>query len=351
MIAKEKAVSAAQDKRIQAGNKQESDVAFYLRRAYGDREDVIVLNDLRVSHNGEVAQVDHFIIWTYGFIIIESKSIHGHVKVNKHGEWTRSYKNTWYGIPSPLRQADLQAKLLKGLLNDHAEKVLPAVNFVAFTITQRFGGRVWKKLCAVSNNCILERDNISRADNKLIYKAESLIDGIDKIIGKRTSFSTLATLNRVVDTRPDFSESELHRIKDFLLSQHAEANNVESPTKGANLDIASTKSAQKEVQPTIVDWHTEGTASPDEPPSEHRDDSELQIRCKHCKTEEGLTPKSGKYGYYVTCGGCDKNTSMKAQCPACHSKDTKVSKQGQIFTLSCSSCVKQSKLKINGKDI
>tara|TARA_B100000424_G_scaffold217700_1_gene175899 strand:+ start:7518 stop:8564 length:1047 start_codon:yes stop_codon:yes gene_type:complete len=338
MIAKEKVVSAAQDKRTQAGNKQESDVAFYLRRAYGDREDVIVLNDLRVSHNGEVAQIDHFIIFAYGFIIVESKSIHGHVKVNKHGEWTRSYKSRWYGIPSPLRQADLQAKLVKGLLNHHAEEVLPAVNLVAFKITQRFGGRVWKKLCAVSNNCILERDNISRADNKLIYKAESLINGVDGIIGKQTSFSTLATINRIVDSRPVFSKAELHSIKDFLLSQHTEARNVLSSTKGASLNISATGSAPKITQPTIVEGHTDGTPDANEATKEDTSDSALLICCKYCKAEEGLNPKSGKYGYYVTCGECAKNTPMKAQCPSCQSKDTKVSKKKDSFTMVCNSC-------------
>jgi len=346
MIAKEKAVSAAQDKRIQAGNKQESDVAFYLRRAYGDREDVIVLNDLRVSHNGEVAQVDHFIIFAYGFIIVESKSIHGHVKINKQGEWTRSYKNTWYGIPSPLRQADLQAKLVKGLLNHHAEAVLPSVNLVTFKITQRFGGRVWQKLCAVSNSCILERENISGADNKLIYKAESLIDGIDKIIGKRVGYSTFATLSRAVDTRPAFSKAELHSIKDFLLSQHAEASEMQPAVQNSDLDIAATETVQEAAQPIVVDANTKGAPETTEASSVHPDHSKLLIRCKYCKAEEGLTPKSGKYGYYVTCGECGKNTPMKAQCPECHSKDTKVSKRKQSFTLLCNTCETNSYLNV-----
>ena len=344
MIAKEKAVSAAQDKRVQAGNKQESDVAFYLRRAYGDREDVIVLNDLRVSHNGEVAQVDHFIIWTYGFIIIESKSIHGHVKVNEHGEWTRSYKNTWYGIPSPLRQAELQSSLIKALLNHHADNILRPLNLVAVKLPQGFGRRDWRQLCAVSNSCMLERENISDTENDLIYKADSIVDGIEKIIGKRKSGNAL--VSAFLESKPYFSQQALCSIRDFLLSQHAEASNVESPTKGANLDIALTESAQEEVQPTIVDWHTEGTPATDEPPSEHRVDSELQIRCKYCKTEEGLTPKSGKYGYYVTCGGCGKNTSMKAQCPTCHSKGTKVSKKKDTFTIMCNSCGNNSSINL-----
>lgn len=344
MIAKEKAVSAAQDKRIQAGNKQESDVAFYLRRAYGDREDVIVLNDLRVSHNGEVAQVDHFIIWTYGFIIIESKSIHGHVKVNKHGEWTRSYKSTWYGIPSPLRQAELQSSLIKALLNHHADNILHPLNLGAVKLPQGFGRRDWRQLCAVSNSCMLERENISDTENDLIYKADSIVDGIEKIIGKRKSGNAL--LSSFLESKAHFSQQSLCSIRDFLLSQHAEASEMQPVVQNADLDIAATETAQEAAQPIVVDANTKGALETTEASSVHPVHSELLIRCKYCKAEEGLTPKSGRYGYYVTCGECDKNTPMKAQCPACHSKDTKVFKKKDSFTMMCNSCKSNNSIKL-----
>ncbi len=118
MILKEKSQTGSASVKHDAGIKQEQDVAFYLRRAYKDRDNVMVLNDISLSYGGETAQIDHLIVYSYGFIVVESKSIRGEVKVNKYGEWTRSYKDSWNGMPSPIKQAELQIKLLQEL-NGH----------------------------------------------------------------------------------------------------------------------------------------------------------------------------------------------------------------------------------------
>ncbi|OUR87179.1 nuclease, partial [Gammaproteobacteria bacterium 42_54_T18] len=63
MIIKEKQIETMPtDSRLKAGIKQEQDVAFYLRRAFKNRDDVMVFNDLRIIHDEEVAQIDHLIV-------------------------------------------------------------------------------------------------------------------------------------------------------------------------------------------------------------------------------------------------------------------------------------------------
>ncbi len=37
----------------------------------------------------------------------------------------------------------------------------------------------------------------------------------------------------------------------------------------------------------------------------------LVLSCKHCGEESNYTPMYGKYGYYIKCNQCEKNTSMK----------------------------------------
>jgi hypothetical protein len=59
-----------------------------------------------------------------GLVSIESKSIYGEVKVDSHGEWPRSYRGDWYGMPSPVRQAELQESLVKERLRENVEKFL-----------------------------------------------------------------------------------------------------------------------------------------------------------------------------------------------------------------------------------
>jgi len=64
----------------------------------------------------------------------------------------------------------------------------------------------------------------------------------------------------------------------------------------------------------------------------------LAIQCKHCGTCSGLTPQSGRYGYYVQCGSCGGNTPLKRACPACASPQTKVSRVKNTYRLNCSGC-------------
>ncbi|MCR9115470.1 MAG: NERD domain-containing protein, partial [bacterium] len=83
MIAKESNATQPTDKRQLAGFNAEKQMAFYLRRAFGESSDVFVFNDLRIVRNDEVAQIDHLVLHRYGFAIVESKSITGTVEVNQ----------------------------------------------------------------------------------------------------------------------------------------------------------------------------------------------------------------------------------------------------------------------------
>jgi hypothetical protein len=76
MILKTKQAQAAYTPQTKAGLKQEQDVAFFLRRAFKDHPQVLVINDFKFRFNDETAQIDHLIVYSYGFILIESKSFH-----------------------------------------------------------------------------------------------------------------------------------------------------------------------------------------------------------------------------------------------------------------------------------
>ena len=116
MILKEPDIIKATDKFVQAGLDAEKQMAFYLRRAFGDDPNVSVLNGIRLEFSGDSAQIDHLIIHKYGMIIIESKSITGKVTINDRGEWTRQFKLPT-GMPSPVKQAERQAAFLKKYLD------------------------------------------------------------------------------------------------------------------------------------------------------------------------------------------------------------------------------------------
>lgn len=124
MILKDKVISPTTSPTLKAGQKQEQDVAFFLRRYFKGDKNILIFNDIKITHNEETAQIDHLVLYLYGFVLIESKSITGEVSVNKQEEWSRSYNKQWRGMPSPIKQVELQQKLLKELLYEENKGTL-----------------------------------------------------------------------------------------------------------------------------------------------------------------------------------------------------------------------------------
>jgi len=313
-----------------AGQKQEKDVAFYLRRAFKDDTQIFVFNDFKFTHNDETAQIDHLIVYRFGFILIESKSITGSVKVNKQEEWSRSYRDKWQGMPSPIKQVLLQTQLLKDLLHENRSHLVGKI----LALQQAFGGRSWDHLCAVSSNALIERESMPQKISDKLVKSEFLVDAVKKIMNLKSDVMRILS---VTDNRPAFNENELDAIRDFLLNQ---CKGTTVSTSGKNIP-----ETVKELAPK-----TESVSSSvDEIIKPHKSTkivitSKHSLECKSCKETTLLTPLSGRYGYFLKCGVCESNTPLKRACKSCESKQTKVSKKGVTYTLKCSSCANEDHL-------
>ena len=341
MILRDKTKTSSASIKLDAGIKQEHDVAFYLRRAYKNSEQVMVLNDLRIEHDGESAQIDHLIVYTYGFIIVESKSIRGEVKVNEYSEWTRSYKGQWSGMPSPIKQAELQLKLLKQYLCANTEKVIG--KFLG--IQQGLAMRCYDVFCAISSDAIIDRSAAPRDIADKLVKSEFITDALDKKMNFIKFFNLAA---KIADTRPTFNQDELQHICHFLLgnTQQCQNNSVNempatwpAPTPmtatSEMTSFAPTELTDKPVSPTI-----RAVAKPVDA---------VAVQCKHCGDCSALSPQSGRYGYFVQCGKCGGNTPLKRPCPECNSQNTKVSKLKSVFRLNCAECSTITKLNFNSR--
>ncbi|MBY6093636.1 nuclease-related domain-containing protein [Ferrimonas balearica] len=305
MILKERDQRPTQTASQHFGAKQEQDVAFYLRRQYANDPNVFVINDLRFEHQGEVIQIDHLLVFRHGFILIESKSIFGEVRVNKAGEWSRSYKGKWQGMASPLQQVSLQEKGLKLLLQANSSRILPKM----LGIQQGFGGRRYERLCAVSSSALLHRDSMPKEISQTVIKSEFIVD-------KLKAFTSVGTLTGLIKTLPFFSNDEMTSICDFLIQQHR-------PTP---------------IQPEPALAEKATPSSPTAPPTNSG------IACKQCGGTDALSGAWGKYGYFVVCSDCKVNTTMKGPCTACASKSTKVSKKGACYSRHCQDCGHQQVL-------
>lgn len=347
MILKTKQLTRTTTPQAIAGQKQEQDVAFFLRRAYKDNPQVLVINDFKFTFNDETAQIDHLIIYTYGFVLIESKSIKGHVKVNKQGEWTRSYSGRsttktnsshWQGMPSPIKQVELQQALLKELLKHHRSDMLGKLLGIK---QQGFGMRCWDHLCAISSDAVIDRKNIPSDVSNKLAKSEFLVEKLDKLMNLKNRFMRVVNFS---DSRPDFSLKDLNAIGSFLLAQH-----IDSQCKASQPIV----SEHHQAEPVAKSTDYKAVPAPSDPqqiavptaiyqsvPTKAAVNKEYKekISCKHCGESNNYTPMYGKFGYYIRCEVCTKNTPMKQPCPQCESKNTKVQKRKELYTLNCLEC-------------
>ncbi|WP_354625761.1 nuclease-related domain-containing protein [Psychromonas sp. MME2] len=317
MIIKNKDPLTSTDRRKIAGDKQEQDVAFFLRRAFKNTENVFVFNDLRIKYNDEVAQIDHLVLYVYGFILIESKSITGQVSVNSDEEWSRSYNGKWSGMPSPIKQVQLQERLLRELLYEKRESMLDKILFGK--LQTGFGGRLWDHFCAISSNAIVQRENMPKQVSKKLVKSEFILDKLNKIIP-----GTIKNSLYKFSSQPWFTPEEMQKICDFLLAQHQSAHPI-----------------KRVVEPQPESQTTNTVHTPTTVPNIAKvspDSAIAPLSCKKCHAIDNLQPAWGKFGYYVKCCACETNTAMKTHCPACSGKNTKVSKKKTLYSLICQDC-------------
>ncbi|MDP5147608.1 NERD domain-containing protein [Shewanella sp. ULN5] len=334
MILKTKTLQNATSPQAIAGQKQEQDVAFFLRRAFKDNPEVLVINDFKFSFNDETAQIDHLIVYPYGFVLIESKSIKGHVKVNQQGEWTRSYNNQWSGMPSPIKQVELQQALLKDILKHHKSDILSKLLGIK---QQGFNGRCWHYLCAVSSDAVIDRKTMPKEVSDKLFKTEFLVDELKNIMKLKHK---LLRLVNVADTRPDFNQQELNSVGQFLISQHIDTNIQQVEAAPVQIKQIQPISNTPEPKPASAPTHhlAQSTVAILAPVAAFVHQQHPIISCKHCGESTQYTPMYGKFGYYINCNHCSKNTPMKQACPQCMSKNTKVTKRKETYTLNCVDC-------------
>jgi len=297
-------------KRI-AGEKQESQVSYFLNRYFGGNDNYRILNNLHIEVNGFKSQIDHLVIYRAGFIVVESKSIKGEVRVNSLGEWERSYKGEWFGIPSPVKQAAMQIDNLKALLRENSSRLLGKL----LGLQKGFGGRQYKIVVAISSSARLDRANIPADISKHIVKTEFLVDKIRELTKAADS-----GLKSFAKSEPRFTDDEMDRIYAFL--KNYERSNEPAPEPESR-PVANRSERPEPSGQTVV-----------------------TVSCKNCGETQALSAHYGPYGYYARCARCSTNTALKYACPVCGSGSTRTRKSGSDMYLDCQSCNKRTPLSV-----
>ena len=331
MIIKENNNPLPTDKFEKAGYEAERKVAYYLKMAFGDNPDLLILNDLRVEFEDDItAQMDHLVIHQHGIIIIESKSVAGKLQVQDDGQWVRWYtqssgKDKSIGMPNPIKQAKLQGQTLKRVLlnsatNEHTRKALEAFpTDVLVTFSTSNGG-------------------IFIAKNKDIYPEVCPSDAVDDNVKR-------IVLDRAKNAKDqDFSLSETNQAK---LAKHLVK--IHKPYQATT--IAIEKPYQKpeatkplKVEEKVSDYAPVITPKPTSFLGAIADvissalvapESKLKHVCRKCKSEK-LEVRFGR-NYYFKCLSCDENNRIDATCPKCKNL-LKIRKDKNLFFAECKKC-------------
>ena len=109
---------------VRAGARGEKDAAYHIDFKLKDTKNWVVIHDLRLEHDGRVAQIDHLVIGRmFDIFVIESKNLKTAVRVNGDGEFEVKTRYGWKGMSSPVEQNKRHIQVLSGLISD--EKLMP----------------------------------------------------------------------------------------------------------------------------------------------------------------------------------------------------------------------------------
>jgi hypothetical protein len=299
------------DPRRAAGRRAERQMAHYFGRHFHDRKKLHVLHDVRMEHEGEVAQMDHLVVHGFGIAIVESKSVSTSVRINAAGEWERQWDGRWRGMPDPILQGERQGLVLKRLLGSRESELLDKLLGV---IQGTFRFMALDAFAAISDEGTIGRAKVRQAPRAL--KADAIPKAIEDLVAsyRRDTRFLNPNLKAFAKAPRDFNDAELLRIGHFLRVRSAEVpaerTFVPEPATPSRPEVPVATAAAAAIRTTVF--------------------------CKSCGGTD-LEAAVGKYGPYAKCRSCSVNTSVKAACNGCRERVRLVAGPGG-FDGRCSTC-------------
>lgn len=127
---------------IVAGMRGEQDASYYLDQEFRHREDAVVIHDLRIEEEGDVAQIDHLVISRRRqAFVLETKALKATISCNDAGEWEAVYGRDRYPIASPLEQCKRHAAVLRRWLGRRETALREVIPVVLVAPTTKLGQR------------------------------------------------------------------------------------------------------------------------------------------------------------------------------------------------------------------
>ncbi len=338
----------------QAGLRAEEQMAHYLKRAFEETADLLVLHNLRLvdetrtEQNGSarVAQIDHLVLHRWGAFIVESKSVADGVVVRADGSWERKVHGQWKGMSSPIDQGHRQAAMMRALLQDHRERLLGKVmvglrtyaKIAVKTEHRGFGQMPIQVVCAISDEGTLKgggKPFLRDGFPSFLLKSHQVCDRIAEEFARHKRAGGLLS-------EPDgeygmwaMKPEELRPIADFLAGRHTL---LERPAAAPAKPIAARSTPVAVAAPAPAPARAPASPAP----------ATAQPSCRGCGGA-ALKAMSGPYGYYWKCEACSGNTPMPAVCSLCgmegkRGNGVRIRKEGAHYYRRCEACSIEEKI-------
>lgn len=120
-------------KRVKGGDRGKFNASQFVETLYADRNDVVILHDLRLVKDEQSSQVDHLVVEGDGRVtLFETKNFTNGLKVSDEGDfayWNR-FKRSFYSINSPLENAEKNKQNLRDALTQFLGKTPTFHHFI-----------------------------------------------------------------------------------------------------------------------------------------------------------------------------------------------------------------------------
>lgn len=259
---------------IRAGAKGEAEAAYEIEFHHKASRNWAVIHDLRIEHQGRVAQIDHLLINRWLEIwVCESKHFSEGVAINEQGEFTGFFAGRPYGVPSPLEQNRKHVAVLQAILSS---SVIQLPTRLRLTLKPAI-----QSVILVSKGARISRPKTMPDGIDRVIKSDQLRDLIERRIVEESAAASLLSMGRFIssETLEDLAKkiAGLHRPITFdwagkfglkgqgtaqaPAAQPSVTEVVQRPTERLPTPPADLKPETQEPQPVVEDDLHQGRLS------------------------------------------------------------------------------------------
>ncbi len=202
LSAKQRSLVELQLKCLMSGNSGESNSAYFLDYRFKDSKNWALIHDLRIEHNGLVAQIDHLVINRFMQIfVLETKNYFYGIKITDDGEFLAYNGKGYQGIESPIEQNKRHIDLLQKAVEDR--KLAPTRLGISIPVS-------FKSYVLVAPNARVDRPAKQNFDTSMVVKADAFVSHLEKEMDK-DSIGSVVALAKIVgaDTLEEFAKKLL----------------------------------------------------------------------------------------------------------------------------------------------